>query len=82
MAQNNGGQTTGTEDKNYNLVSVLYHALSGASTYDKYIQDAEQAGDRELAQFFQHAQEQTRQCADRAKELLSQRLSQQPVGAR
>ena len=82
MAQQNGEQITGTADKQYNLVSVLYHALEGASTYDRYMQDAQKAGDRELADFFQEAKEQSRKCADRAKELLSKRLSQQPVGSR
>lgn len=77
-----GDHTTGTEDKNYDLISVLYHALEGASTYEKYYQDAQQAGDQELAQFFQEVVQQTRKSADRAKELLAKRLSQQPVGAR
>lgn len=36
MAEGN----TGTDDNLYNLVSVLYHALQGAETYDKYISDA------------------------------------------
>lgn len=82
MAQNNGEKITGTKDKHYDLISVLYHALEGASTYDRYMQDAQQAGDQELAQFFQEAKEQSRKCGDRAKELLSKRLSQQPVGSR
>ena len=45
-------QATGTKDATYNLVSVLYHALQGAETSRHYIQDAEQAGDQELVQFF------------------------------
>ena len=43
---------TGTSNETYNLVSILYHALEGATTYEKYIQDAQNAGDDELAQFF------------------------------
>ena len=34
-----------TEDHVYGLVSVLYHALQGAETYEKYVDDAERAGD-------------------------------------
>jgi hypothetical protein len=30
-------QTTGTQDTSFNLVSVLYHALEGASTYEQYV---------------------------------------------
>ncbi len=65
---------TGTSDKNYNLVSVLYHALEGAATYQQYVSDAEGAGDTELADFFREVQQQHQQLADRAKGLLKQRL--------
>ena len=43
-----GEQTTGTRDEHYNLVSVLYHALSGADSCDRYALDAEAAGDERL----------------------------------
>ena len=64
----------GTSDKNYNLVSVLYHALEGAATYQQYVSDAEGAGDTELADFFQEIQQHHQQLAERAKGLLKQRL--------
>lgn len=67
-------QATGTKDKNYNLVSILYHALQGAETYNQYIAGAEQEGDNELAKFFRDVQEQEKQRAERAKKLLSQRI--------
>jgi rubrerythrin len=53
-------------------VSVLYHALEGGATYDKYIQDAEQEGDKELAQFFRQIQQEDAQRAQ-AKSLLDNR---------
>ena len=40
-------ETTGTRDVTYNLISVVYHALQGAETYQIYEQDAKQSGDRE-----------------------------------
>jgi len=67
---------TGTRDVTYNLVSVLYHALQGAETYLVYESDAEHSGDRELARFFREMAEEERRRADRAKELLAQRLAQ------
>jgi rubrerythrin len=67
-------QATGMRDKNYNLVSILYHALQGAETYNQYIADAEQEGDKELAQFFRDVQEQEKQRAEQAKKLLAQRI--------
>ena len=66
--------TTGTKDEQYNLASVLYHTLQGAETYERYIHDAQQAGDQELAQFLREVQAENRRRAERAKELLRQRL--------
>jgi hypothetical protein len=65
-----GQQTTGTRDEQYNLVSVLYHALNGADTCDRYALDAETAGDERLAAFFKETQVMQSQIAERAKGLL------------
>ncbi len=65
---------TGTNNATYNLVSVLYHALQGAVLYEKYASDA--GSDQDLASFFREVQQQEKQRADRAKQLLSQRLQQ------
>ena len=67
---------TGTRDVTYNLVSIIYHALQGAETYDQFIKDAEQSGDQDLAQFFNDVKEQNTRLAARAKELLGERLGQ------
>jgi rubrerythrin len=69
-----GKESTGTRDTVYDLVSIIYHALQGAETYDMYITDAEQVGDTELAKFFQEVQDEERRRADRAKQLLAARL--------
>ena len=70
-----GQSTTGTRDVTYNLISILYHALQGAETYDQFIRDAEQGGDRELAQFFRDVKQENTRRADRAKQLLGQQLA-------
>ena len=62
-----GEQTTGTRDEHYNLVSVLYHALSGADSCDRYALDAEAAGDERLAAFFREGQVLQTELAERAK---------------
>jgi hypothetical protein len=67
-------ETTGTENKTYNLVSVLYHALKGAVITQQYKEDAEREGDRELAQFFQRDIEQKRSLAEEVKRLLKSRI--------
>ena len=65
---------TGTPDVTYNLVSILFHALQGAETYDQYIRDAEQGGDQDLAQFFRDVKQENSRRADRAKQILGRRL--------
>ena len=69
-------QDTGARDETYDVVSILYHALQGAETYQQYIGDAERRGDQELAQFFRDVQEEEKRRAERAKQLLAQRLGQ------
>ena len=69
-----GEQATGTKDENYDVISVLYHCLQGASEIGQYIQDAEQSGDQELVDFFRDYQEAQRDLAERAKNLLGARL--------
>src|SRR4029434_7188333 len=64
-----------SRDDTYDLVSVLSHALQGAETARHYIQDADQAGDQELVQFFREAQDRQRHLASQAKAVLKQRLS-------
>jgi 4-diphosphocytidyl-2C-methyl-D-erythritol kinase len=71
----NGEQVTGARDEHYNLVSVLYHTLQQADTIERYISDARQVGDDELAGFFQEVQEQDGQRAERAKKLLTERVA-------
>ena len=63
---------TGTKDETYNLISVLYHALQGAETIQQYKGDA--SSDQQLSQFFDQAQQQYRQLADQAKQLLGTKL--------
>ncbi len=77
---NQGGTATstatGVSNPTFNLVSILYHALQSAQTYDTYIRDAEQHGDTNLAQFLRQIQMEDRNRAQYAMQLLSQRASQ------
>lgn len=69
-----GEQVTGTRDEHFNLVSVLYHTLEEGDVLQRSIDDAEQANDSELADFFRQVQGDDRQRAERAKRLLLKRL--------
>ena len=70
-----GLATTGVRDTTYNLISITYHALQGAETYQMYEQDAQ--GDQELAQFFRQACEEQMRLAQQAKQLLMRHLQRQ-----
>jgi hypothetical protein len=65
-------QQTPIKNTLFDLVSVLYHALEEAQTCAGYIQDAEQDGNANLAQFFQETQQQATTRAERARQILSQ----------
>ena len=65
-----------TPDTTYNLISVMYHTLQGCQTYEHYAQDAEQAGQQEVAQFFRDTGREFERCAQRGQQLLAQCLQQ------
>ena len=69
-----GQQSTGTSDPTYNIISVLYHALEGASTIDQYINDARQAGDEDLANYFEQVKQGYTRTSDQGKRLLAERI--------
>ena len=69
------GQTTGTPDKDYNLIWFTEQSLSNALRLETYIEDADRAGDSELADFFKRAQEASRKGGEQGKAMLAQRLS-------
>jgi len=70
------GQSTNVSNVQYNLVSVAYHALEGAQTYQQYVQDAQQNGDQEAAQFFEQARQQAASNGQMALQLLARRAGQ------
>ncbi len=74
-------QTSGAlQNLQYDLVSTLYHACKSNTAIDQYINDANQAGNNEAAQFFQMVSQQDQQRAQRAQDLLN-KLSSSSGGA-
>jgi hypothetical protein len=59
-----------TMNKDYDLVSVLYHSLQAVETCAQYEQDARSEGSPEVAEFMREVQQQNQRIAQRAKELL------------
>jgi hypothetical protein len=75
MGKAQAEKNTGTRDETYDLVSVLYHSLASGETVTKYLEDAREAGDQELAAFFQEIIEEDRERSSRVKVLLRDRLA-------
>ena len=66
-------QHTVADDIVYDLVSIQYHALKGSELYDRFLQDAQHAGEhREVAQFFQECKRQDDERARQCHQLLAQ----------
>ena len=62
------------KDKNYNLVSVLYHSSDNVESLKTYIQEAQVEGDQELVEFFNGILENNLTAVQRAKEMLVPRF--------
>ncbi len=75
MGSEETGGTTGTQDKDYNVIWFTEQCLSNVLRLETYAQDADREGDSELAEFFRRAQEASRRGAEQGKALLRQRLS-------
>jgi hypothetical protein len=73
-----GPEKTGVEDRHYDLISVLYHALQSAETCERYIQDAH--ADQDILDFFRECQRIDVERADRAQELLRNKLVSSQAG--
>lgn len=72
---NETGEITGTKDKDYNIIWFTEQCLSNVLRLERYADDADRAGDTELADFFRRAQETSRKGAEQGKQLLGSRLS-------
>ena len=74
MSGGEAGQVTGTADKDYDIIWFVEQCLSNVLRLEQYIQDAERAGDNELAEFFRRAQGASRRGGEEGKALLRARL--------
>ncbi|MBO0981322.1 hypothetical protein [Microbacterium sp. SD291] len=62
------------KDKDYNLVCVLEASLRSAWTIQAYIEDADAAGDAELAEWFRKIQHNSQKAGEQGKRMLRERL--------
>ncbi|MDX6595272.1 MAG: hypothetical protein QOI72_654 [Solirubrobacterales bacterium] len=75
MGAQETGEVTGTKDKDYNVIWFTEQCLSNTLRLEVYAEDADRAGDTELADFFRRAQEASRKGAEQGKDLLRSRLA-------
>lgn len=66
--------STALKDKDFDLVSVVYHASQGCETTRQYAEDAKSQGDEDAARFFQDVHGQYEGLVAKGKELLKRRL--------
>ncbi|GAA2561885.1 MULTISPECIES: acyl carrier protein [Streptomyces] len=65
---------TGFSDVVYDLISVQYHSLKAGHDYGQYVRDAENANEKDIAEFFRTVMEQDAERAARCHRFLA-RLS-------
>jgi rubrerythrin len=61
---------TGFEDVTYDLISVQYHSLKAGHDYGQYVRDADNAGLKDIADFFREVMAQDSARAKRCHEFL------------
>lgn len=62
------------KDKDFDMVSTLYHASQGASLSSQFSRDAESNSDQEAQDFFDRVARQYNDIAQEAKKLLKDKL--------
>jgi len=62
---------TGFDDVTYDLVSVQYHALKAGHDYGQYVRDAKNAGQEEIASFFEQIMSEDSDRAKKCHEFLA-----------
>ena len=65
-------EKTGFDDVTFDLISVQYHSLKAGHDYGQYVRDAENAGLKDIAQFFRQTMEENSARAARCHELVKQ----------
>ena len=63
---------TGFDDVTFDLISVQYHALKGGHDYGQYVRDARNAGQDEIASFFEQVMAEDSARAQKCHQFLAQ----------
>jgi rubrerythrin len=63
---------TGFDDVTFDLISLQYHSLKAGHDYGQYVRDARNAGQDEIAEFFEQVMSEDSQRAERCHRFLSE----------
>jgi len=66
--------STGVPDHVYDLVLLMQQACEDVVRYERFAEDADRAGDKELSDWLHELADSDREIAARAGEMLKQRL--------
>ncbi|MDX1574087.1 MAG: hypothetical protein R3341_08675 [Methylophaga sp.] len=66
--------TSSIKDKDYDLISAIYHAAQSDYSCKQYMEDAKKSGDDDAARFFQEVSEHNQQLINKGKALMKKRL--------
>ena len=61
---------TGFDDVSYDLISVQYHSLKAGHDYGQYVRDARNAGQDDIAEFFEQVMKEDSERAARCHQFL------------
>ena len=62
---------TGFDDVTYDLISLQYHSLKAGHDYGQYVRDARNAGQNDIASFFEQVMQEDSARAQRCHDLIS-----------
>jgi rubrerythrin len=71
---------TGFDDVSYDLISVQYHSLKAGHDYGQYVRDADNAGRRDIAEFFRSVMKEDSERARQCHEFLKQQSGSSASG--
>lgn len=63
---------TGFDDVTFDLISVQYHSLKAGHDYGQYVRDARNAGQEEIATFFEQVMQEDSERAQRCHAFLAE----------
>ncbi|MEU6345930.1 acyl carrier protein [Streptomyces sp. NPDC046977] len=71
---------TGFKDVAYDLVSLQYHSLKAGHDYGQYVRDAKNAGETDIADFFEGVRQEDSRRAARCHDFLTELSKKGEIG--